>query len=546
MKRLFYVAALAALTFASCEKDTFQPAQPEEPEYGTLLLGDASISVSTETDIKTSRATQGDTYDNYCIWVTRTDGNTEVEVDLDKANTSATHTTYSSVKENGISLPAGTYTLKVQSAASIPNAAFEAPVYTAEKPGIQITAGGETPAGDIVCKLNEQVKVSVSYNDLFADHIAGPGMATVTINSTQSLEYPITYESSKASWKKENGFFKVAPSPATTSMEITVNVLMKVKKEGSTEYETTNQKMTATVTGVAACQWRQIKFAMEKDQNGNASFSVNIGDLEADIPLEVEATTSEDQILGEDPLAPKSDGDIRLLNTAGLNDSTIPTQTAWNGSFTFGDPSFDPADNHVEGTDYSDMDIAAENTARENMVIVIDENLSTEEITTGTGENANTTQQPMLRFQAQVPGGITSFKIKILSDVIAPLLPALGEDVDNELDLINNPAEVGKIASIIPFPYHDPDGTINIGSKEEPIYNKTTVTGAKSLDFVLDGAIPLLQALFGMNEGTLDEVTDRYYHDHTFQMIVSSPNGKKTVDLKLRVYKPQDDNTSSN
>lgn len=542
MKRLFYVAALAALTFSSCEKDTFQPAQPEEPEYGTLLLGDASISVSTETDIKTSRATQGDTYDNYCIWVTRTDVTPEVEVDLDK-NSSATHTSYSAVKENGISLPAGTYTLKVQSAASIPNAAFEAPVYTAEKTDIVITAGGETPAGDIVCKLNEQVKVSVEYNDLFADHIAGPGMATVTINNTQSLEYGINYSNGKPTYEKRPGYFKVAPSPATTSMEITVNVLMKVKKEGSTEYETTNQKMTATVTGVAACQWRQIKFAMQEDKNGNASFSVNIGDLDADVPLTVETTTSEDQILGEDPLAPKSDGDIRLLNTAGLNDSTIPTQTAWNGSFTFGDPSFAPAANHVEGADYTDMDFDYENNVRENMVIVIDEKLTTEEKTTGTGDNATTTTLPVLRFQAQVPGGITSFKIKILSNVIAPLLPDAG--VDNDLDLINNPVEVAQIAGIIPFPYHDPNGTINIGTKEEPEYNKITVKGAESLDFVLDDAIPLLQALFAINKGTQDPTTGNYYHDHTFQMIVSSPNGKKTVDLKLRVYKPQDDNTSS-
>ena len=115
------------------------------------------------------------------------------------------------------------------------------------------------------------------------------------------------------------------------------------------------------------------------------------------------------------------------------------------------------------------------------------------------------------------------------------------------LDLIKNPVEVAQIAGIIPFPYHDPNGEIVIekddGSK---VTNKLTIAGEESLDFVLDGAVPLLQELFTpLNPGTLDEVTGRYYHDHTFQMIVSSPNGKKTVDLKLRVYKPQDDNTSS-
>lgn len=546
MKRLFYVAALAALTFASCEKDTFQPAQPTQPEesgYGTLLLGDASISVSTETDIKTSRATEGSTYDNYCIWVTRTDVTPEVEVDLDKANTSATHTTYGSVKENGISLPAGTYTLKVQSSASIPNAAFEAPVYTAEETGIVIEAGktnNKLVNNPIVCKLNDQVKVSVDYNDLFVEHIAGPGKATVSINTNQSLEYPITYDESstnKVSWKKDAGYFKVSPASAEATMEVSVDVLMKVKTENGT-YETKKQKMTATVTGVKACQWRQIKFVMQVEKNGTASFSVKIGDLDADVPLTVDTTTSEDQVLGEDPLAPKGDGDIRLLNTAGLNSSTIPKADEWNGTFTFGDPSFDPADDHVEGEDYSDMDIDAENTARENMVIVIDEKLSTETI--GTGDSATT--QPVLRFQAQVPGGITSFKIKILSDVIGPLLPAAG--VDNDLDLINNPEEVAQIAGIIPFPYHDPNGEIVIekddGSK---VTNKLTIAGEESLDFVLDGAVPLLQELFTpLNPGTLDEVTGRYYHDHTFQMIVSSPNGKKTVDLKLRVIKP----TSSN
>lgn len=423
----------------------------------------------------------------------------------------------------------------MQSSASIPAAAFEAPVYTAEKTGIQITAGEtKTLEEDIVCKLNEQVKVSVEYNDLFKEHIVGSGNTTVTISGNQTLNYPITYTNGTLAYEKQNGFFKVAPSPATTSMEITVNVLMKVKKEGSTEYETANQKMTATVTGVAACQWRQIKFAMQEDKNGNASFSVNIGDLEADIPLEVEATTSEDQILGEDPLAPKSDGDIRLLNTAGLTDydddnentPTIPKKNDWNSSFTFGNPSFAPTKELEEGEVYTDMDIDAENTRRENMVIVIDENLETGSVVNG-GTTIN--DHPLLSFQAVVPNGIKEFKVKIISDIIEPLLLILPGITDTELDLIGEPEQVIKIANILPFPYHDPDGTLTNGEKKIAVKRETV------LNFDLALAVPILQDLFTEEEGK--EPVE--YHIHNFQMTVKDEaNFKKEINLKLKVMNP--------
>ena len=87
------------------------------------------------------------------------------------------------------------------------------------------------------------------------------------------------------------------------------------------------------------------------------------------------------------------------------------------------------------------------------------------------------------------------------------------------VDLINEADQVKGIAAIIPFPYHAPaEGMI--------------VQGANELEFVLDGAIPILQEFFGEDNTTT-------HHSHTFQMFVQDQTGKsKTIDLALKIMNP--------
>ena len=63
------------------------------------------------------------------------------------------------------------------------------------------------------------------------------------------------------------------------------------------------------------------------------------------------------------------------------------------------------------------------------------------------------------------------------------------------------------------------------------------VQGETELDFVLDGAIPILQDFFVTDEGNTDTTTPS--HSHTFEMFVRDYDGKtKTINLALEVMNP--------
>ena len=467
MKKIFLMAMSAVLACVACDKDNYNYGGIEEG-YGVLSFADAGFVVSEEVETRADAAKN-----NTCIWVLKK-GETENEIVDINPNSEDDYVTYSSVKEKGITLPGGNYILRAQTEYEIPKAGTD-PVYGIEKE-FTITAGERTELGELTLTLYKQVKVNVYYNETFRNSLTANGGTTkVTIDGTNELTFDVTPTNYQSDPKYLYLELTEATKETGVTMEIMVNAEMNVKEGNVTSVKT--QKMSATITGVKPCQYSQININKEEIKDGGANFTIVVDGLEVDTELTTDVEASEES-LGADPNAPKGDGGIKLLNTAGLSASTTPTLDAWNGSFTD-----------------DEMDVE-----------------------TRPGEIVITKDMTQLQFKAVVPGNILQFKVMIISDMIEPALGVAGI-TDPELDLINEADQVKGIAAIIPFPYHAPaEGMI--------------VQGANELEFVLDGAIPILQEFFGEDNTTT-------HHSHTFQMFVQDQTGKsKTIDLALKIMNP--------
>jgi hypothetical protein len=292
MKKILSLILLASAMMTSCSKDTFNYGGEEQVKFGTLSFA-GELTVNEDVEVVT-RASE---VDNYSILVY----NSENVLCLD--------TTFGAIINNSqgeVLLPEGVYTVVAQSAKNVPAAAFETPIYGVTKENIEIKAGEVTPIGELVCKL-VQCKVSVAYNDDFIDMIAGNCTTTVTIGG--ELEFPVTFDNvtGKVSYKKENGFFQVNNGENTT-MEVKFNGVMNVDGEKKT------QRMTKAFENIQPATWRQITFIKKVDEEGNATFDIEISNYVEDSTLGEDIEGSE-ETLGTDPNAPQGDGGIELVST---------------------------------------------------------------------------------------------------------------------------------------------------------------------------------------------------------------------------------------
>ena len=362
MKNTFiYAAAAVLMLMASCQKSPVQTSK----DNGFLSLMEMSLGVDETVVTKADPAS-----DNYSIEIVDGDG---VKVKT---------LTYAQVKENGdmITLPAGVYTLEAKSlAGEVPVASWENPIYGTSKQFV-ITAGEVTEIGDLTCTLL-QCKVTISYSDEFLAGITGAGVTSVEVTEGYPLEYVLN---ENGSYDQNAGYFVVGKG-STMTVEFKGNVGGKPAK------------MTKTFTGVAPKQWRQVKFIQKKNEQGNATFDIVINDLVSDEILN-NFIDAEEEIIGEDPDAPKGDGGITL--------------------------DFD----YEAGCDEELNDFS-------NMVIVpVD------------------VRDMSIRLKATVPGGILKFSVEVQSDnnSFNNALDAAGGSV---IDLINPSAENEIIFQVVPFPH---------------------------------------------------------------------------------------------
>lgn len=362
MKKILVFAASAVLMLsAGCQKTPVSGGKGD----GFLSFGEFALSVDEELVTKADPAG-----DNYSIKIIDMDGQTVKSL------------TYEEVKANEdmISLPAGSYTLVARSlTGDVPMAAWENPIYGIDKQ-FTIAAGSVTEIGELVCTL-VQCKVTVAYSDEFLATVTGEGKTTVEVTSGFPLDYVLN---ANGNYDQSAGYFYVGEGS-------TMTVVFKGSINGQT------QKMTKTFSGVTARQWRQIKFVAKKNEQGNATFDIVIQDLVSDETLNNNIGTTE-EIIGEDPDAPKGDGGISL--------------------------EFD----YAAGCDTELTDLA-------NMHIVpSDERVMS------------------IKLKAIVPGGILKFSVEVQSDSESfnNALAAAGGAV---IDLINPSAENDIIFQVVPFPH---------------------------------------------------------------------------------------------
>ncbi|MBR5833644.1 MAG: DUF4493 domain-containing protein [Bacteroidales bacterium] len=364
MKNRFILAALSvAMIFsASCQKSFV-----ESKKEGYLSFGAFALEVD-ETVVTKAEAAG----DNYVISI------------LDADDQTVLTKTYAEVKDNDskISLPAGSYTLVARSlAGALPMSSWENPVYGASK-GFSIAAGQVTEIGDLTCTLL-QCKVTVDYSDEFLSSVTGKGVTTVEVVAGHPLDYVMNAD---ATYDHSAGFFAVEGN--------TMTVVFKGEVDGKTS------KMTKTFTDIAVRQWRQVKFIQKKNEQGEATFDIVIEDLISDETLNNEISAKE-EIIGEDPDAPKGDGGISL--------------------------DFD----YEAGCDQELTDLT-------NMIIV------------PVSERAMN-----IRLKATVPGGIHKFVVDIESDSDAFNL-ALAAAEAFSIDLLNPLPAQDVIFQVVPFP-HGPE-----------------------------------------------------------------------------------------
>lgn len=362
MKKILFAAASAAMMlFASCQKS---PVQNEKGD-GFLSFGEFSLVVDEAVVTKADPAG-----DNYSIKILDTEGNAVKTL------------TYAQVKENDdmVSLSAGSYTLVASSlAGDVPTASWENPIYGTSKQ-FTIAAGEVTQIGNLTCTLL-QCKVTVSYSDEFLESVTGEGKTSVEVTAGYPLDYALN---ANGTYDQSAGFFAVGEGS-------TMTVVFKGNFDGK------NAKMTKTFSGIEAKQWRQIRFIKKKNEQGEATFDIVINDLISDETLNNDVNADE-EIIGEDPDAPKGDGGITL--------------------------DFD----YDAGCD-------SELTDLENMVIVPDSE-----------------RVMSIKLKAVVPGGILKFTVEIesTSETFRNALDAAGGSL---IDLINPSEANDVIFQVVPFPH---------------------------------------------------------------------------------------------
>ena len=171
---------------------------------------------------------------------------------------------------------------------------------------------------------------------------------------------------------------------------------MTVTFKGSIEGKT--QKMTKTFDNIAPKQWRIIKFIPKINEEGTATFDIVIESLIDDKELNEDLTVKE-EILGEDPEAPKGDGGITM--------------------------TFD----YEGGCDTQLTDL-------ENLLIV------------------PSSSRPMnIKFNLSVPNGLRSLYVDIESDSDSFSNALTVVDAQDGIDLLYPTIREMGIFEIVPFPY---------------------------------------------------------------------------------------------
>ena len=366
MKTIRYIFAAAALICAVACNEDFQ----RHRSITTGMLTFENFTIHSALDVEVVAKSVSEATGDYIINIYNEDG------DLVKT------VTYAEVKQSdyGIELPAGNYSLEVLSG-TLEVAAFEAPVYGA-KEVFSIVAGGKTSLDEITCKIL-QCAATVDYDDALKEIMTGDGKTTVEVAAGYPLTYNLSYNGGNISREERIGYFSMESGAKT------MVVTFSGKVNGST------QKMTKVISGIKAGELRQIRFIKKVNAEGDATIDITVNGYVEDEELMAYIAAPQLDIIGEDPEAPKGDGDIRLL--------------------------FEP-----DCTMYNDFS---------NIVVpTLDEG------------------KMDLRLIIQCPGGIKKLGV-VISSTNSSFIGAVEAAGGPELDLVNPSDESEIIFQVVPFPH---------------------------------------------------------------------------------------------
>lgn len=366
MKTIRYILAAAAMIFAvSCTED-FR--RHENVTTGFLSFEHFTIHSGLDVEVVAKSVTEAS--GDYTINIY------DANDDLVK------NVSYAEAKQSGygIELAAGNYRLEVMSGV-LPVSAFDNPVYGATD-AFSIVAGGKTDLGDVTCKIL-QCAATVDYDDALKEIMTGDGKTTVEVTSGYPLTYALNYNGGNITREERIGYFSLE-SGATTMV-----VTFSGKVNGST------QKMTKYISGIKAGELRQIRFIKKVNAEGDATIDITINGYVEDADLQAFIAAPQLDVIGEDPEAPKGDGDIRLLFE--------PDCTMFNDLSNIVVPTLDQAT----------MD---------------------------------------LRLIIMAPGGIKKLGV-VIQSTNAAFIGAVEAAGGPELDLVNPSAESEVIFQVVPFPH---------------------------------------------------------------------------------------------
>ena len=401
------VSALAMLFAASCQKTIVNNTK------GDGYLSFSGLSITTDETVITKAEEEAD--GNYSITI------------LDSEGIEVTTKSYSEVmnSNNKISLPAGSYTLVAKSSQSaIPASTFNNRAVYGTSKDFTIAAGEVTEIGELVCTLL-QCMVSVSYSDEFLATVTGAGSTTVTITAGSGLEYVLN---ANRTYETRPGYFAVDGN--------TMEVVFKGQINGK------SQKMTKIFTGIAARQWRHIKFVQKTNEQGDATFDIVIDDLVSDAPLneDISGIVGEggEGSLGADPEQPKGDGGIALF------------------------PNYSEAD------------------AAYNVIVVEEDEVDPTDANRKIGVLTIPISNPedgamKMYLKASVPGGVKKFTVDISTDNNAFAAAVAAADATH-LNLISPSEANAVIFTVVPFPHGSEllgmtEVDFDLSAAHNPIYN---------------------------------------------------------------------------
>ena len=246
------LTAILAMVLCSCNKDNpnYTTNDPDGKEnMGYLALGGLNASVMVETENSDSSENVADALATRAV-----DINTFNVVVSDATGAKVAEYLYSELPAEPIALYAGTYTVSLSSGSMTAGAAFEEPIYAAEKE-VVITRKQTTTVSDIVCKL-ANIKVTVAYSADILEQLDTDYSTMNVALGDSALTYVID--------ETRAGYFKAVEAENTLDLTFTCRYKNSEK----------DIIMTNKIEHVKAAQWRKINVVIQHASDGTATIGI--------------------------------------------------------------------------------------------------------------------------------------------------------------------------------------------------------------------------------------------------------------------------------